>query len=248
MVQIADRRRRQVAGRGVGRDPRQAASARRGHVRRRRLRRGDHGAGVLRRGPAPGHEGCRAAREPERAAPDQRADRRGDRLRTGERRRRACTRSTTSAAARSTSRCCGCRAACSRWSRPAAIRRSAATISMRRSRPGRSPRAGLAAETPQDKRAVLVAARATKEKLTSHDHAELACPLADGELAVRVARERFEAIVQPLVDRTIAAIGRVLRDAKAAKSRGPGRRAGRRLDAHADGAGRGRRATSARRR
>jgi molecular chaperone HscA len=66
----------------------------------------------------------------------------------------------------------------------------------------------LGGETPQDKRAVLVAARATKEKLTSHDHAELACPLADGELAVRVSRERFEAIVQPLVDRTIAAIGR----------------------------------------
>jgi molecular chaperone DnaK (HSP70) len=65
---------------------------------------------------------------------------------------------------------------------------------------------------------MLVAARATKEKLSSHDHAELACPLAEGELAVRVARERFEAIVQPLVDRTIAAIGRVLRDAKASKS------------------------------
>ena len=76
---------------------------------------------------------------------------------------------------------------------------------------------GLTAETAQDKRAVLVAARATKEKLTSHDHAELACPLSRGELAVRVARDRFESIVQPLVDRTIAAIGRVLRDAKASK-------------------------------
>ncbi len=78
--------------------------------------------------------------------------------------------------------------------------------------------AGLSVETPQDKRAVLVAARATKEKLTGHDHAELACPLAHGELAVRVSRERFESIVRPLVDRTIAAIGRVLRDAKAAKT------------------------------
>ena len=76
---------------------------------------------------------------------------------------------------------------------------------------------GLTAETAQDKRAVLVAARATKEKLSSHDHAELACPLSGGELAVRVARDRFEAIVQPLVDRTIAAIGRVLRDAKSSK-------------------------------
>jgi molecular chaperone HscA len=77
--------------------------------------------------------------------------------------------------------------------------------------------AGLTTETAQDKRAVLVAARATKEKLTSHDHAELACPLSGGELAVRVARDRFESIVQPLVDRTIAAIGRVLRDAKSSK-------------------------------
>src|SRR5215212_181981 len=70
--------------------------------------------------------------------------------------------------------------------------------------------AALTAETRQDKRAVLVAARATKEKLSSHDHAELACPLSTGELAVRVTRDRFEAVVQPLVDRTIAAIGKVM--------------------------------------
>ena len=46
------------------------------------------------------------ARRPERAAPDQRADRRGHRLRPRQRRRKASTRSTTSAAAPSTSRCC----------------------------------------------------------------------------------------------------------------------------------------------
>src|SRR3954464_10785393 len=40
--------------------------------------------------------------------------------------------------------------------------------------------AGAQAETRQDKRAVLVAARATKEKLSAHDHAEFACPLSNG--------------------------------------------------------------------
>jgi molecular chaperone HscA len=78
--------------------------------------------------------------------------------------------------------------------------------------------AGLAAETPQDKRAVLVAARATKEKLSAHEHAELACPLTGGELAVRVTRERFEAIGGALLARTIGAAGKVLRDAKAGKN------------------------------
>ena len=78
--------------------------------------------------------------------------------------------------------------------------------------------AALTVETRQDKRAVLVAARATKEKLSSHDHAELACPLSTGELSVRVTRDRFEAVAQPLVDRTIAAIGKVMRDAKASKA------------------------------
>jgi molecular chaperone HscA len=78
--------------------------------------------------------------------------------------------------------------------------------------------AGVSAETPQDKRAVLVAARAAKEKLTAHDHAELACPLASRELAVRVSRERFEALSSPLVARTMAAVSKVLRDGAAAKA------------------------------
>ena len=76
---------------------------------------------------------------------------------------------------------------------------------------------GLVAETPQDKRALLVAARAAKEKLTLQEHAELACPLSGGEIAVRVTRERFEALVEPLLARTLAATARVLRDAKAAR-------------------------------
>jgi len=76
---------------------------------------------------------------------------------------------------------------------------------------------GLQATTPQDKRSVLVAARAAKEKLSSSDHATLACPLSGGELSVRVTRDEFEAITQDLVARTLGALRKVLRDAKAAK-------------------------------
>lgn len=75
-------------------------------------------------------------------------------------------------------------------------------------------RGGLAADTPQDKRAVLAAARAAKEKLTSADHATLACPLAGGELQLRVTRDEFVALTEPLVARTLTAVRKVLRDAK----------------------------------
>lgn len=78
--------------------------------------------------------------------------------------------------------------------------------------------ADMAAETPQDKRSVLVAARAAKEKLSAADHATLACPLAGGELSVRVTREQFESLGRELVARTLAAVRKVLRDARADKS------------------------------
>jgi molecular chaperone HscA len=75
-------------------------------------------------------------------------------------------------------------------------------------------RSGLVAATPQDKRALLAAARAAKEKLSAADHATLACPLADGELEQRVTRDEFVALTEPLVARTLAAVRKVLRDAK----------------------------------
>lgn len=76
---------------------------------------------------------------------------------------------------------------------------------------------GLVAVTPQDKRAVLVAARAAKEKLSSSDHATLASPLAGGELSVRITRAEFETLGRELLDRTISALRKVLRDAKASR-------------------------------
>ncbi len=68
--------------------------------------------------------------------------------------------------------------------------------------------------SPQDQRAVLVAARAAKEKLSSADAVTLACPLAGGDIAVRVTRAQFETLTEPLVARTLAAVRKVLRDAK----------------------------------
>ena len=78
--------------------------------------------------------------------------------------------------------------------------------------------AKLEAKTPHDKRAVLVAARAAKEKLSSVDHTTLACPLDAGELAVRITRVQFDALAQPMLARTMAAVRKVLRDAKLEKA------------------------------
>jgi molecular chaperone HscA len=79
-------------------------------------------------------------------------------------------------------------------------------------------RAGLKADTPADKRSVQTAARAAKEKLSSADHATLACPLVGGELSVRVTCDEFETLTAPLIARTLAAVRKVLRDAKVDKA------------------------------
>ncbi|CAN5148259.1 Fe-S protein assembly chaperone HscA [soil metagenome] len=83
--------------------------------------------------------------------------------------------------------------------------------------------AGLQANSPQDKRAVLVAARAAKEKLSAADHTTLACPLtgsnsAPAELSVRVTRDDLVLAVQPLIARTMVAVRKVLRDARTDKA------------------------------
>ncbi len=78
--------------------------------------------------------------------------------------------------------------------------------------------AGLQAQSPQDKRAVLVAARAAKEKLSATDHTTLACPLSGSELSVRVTRDDLIQAVQPLIARTMVAVRKVLRDAKTDKA------------------------------
>ena len=77
---------------------------------------------------------------------------------------------------------------------------------------------GRAADSAHDKRAVLVAARAAKEALTDAPEAMLRCALADGEMAVPVSRAAFDALTRPLVERTLSAVRKVLRDARTPKA------------------------------
>ncbi|NDG40375.1 MAG: Fe-S protein assembly chaperone HscA [Betaproteobacteria bacterium] len=74
--------------------------------------------------------------------------------------------------------------------------------------------AGRAVASAHDKRALLVAARAAKEALTDAPQAMLGCTLGGLLLEVLVKREQFDALTRPLVDRTLAAVRKVLRDAK----------------------------------
>ena len=79
---------------------------------------------------------------------------------------------------------------------------------------GALAQAGRSAESAHDKRAVLVAARAAKEALTDAAQAELHADLSGGALRVAITRAQFDALTRPLIDRTLAAVRKVLRDAK----------------------------------
>ena len=89
---------------------------RRGLARREGHRSGRHRPRLLQRRAAPGDQGRRQDRRPRRPAHRQRADRGGARLRRRASKRRHKSRSTTSAAARSTSRSSRSATACSRCS------------------------------------------------------------------------------------------------------------------------------------
>ncbi|MCP5273190.1 MAG: Fe-S protein assembly chaperone HscA, partial [Burkholderiaceae bacterium] len=70
-------------------------------------------------------------------------------------------------------------------------------------------RAGRPADTPQARRAALVAARAAKERLTDAEVTEM--------LGVEVSRADLAAIARPFIDRTLAAVRKALRDADVAR-------------------------------
>jgi len=70
------------------------------------------------------------------------------------------------------------------------------------------------AVSAHDRRALLMAARVTKEALTDASKTTLTCVLADGPLSVAIDRAQFERLTKPLIDKTLAAVKRVLRDAK----------------------------------
>lgn len=67
---------------------------------------------------------------------------------------------------------------------------------------------------PEDRRALLVAARRTREALTDALEAELSVALSGGRnVALKLSREHFEALAKPLVIRTLSSARRALRDA-----------------------------------
>jgi molecular chaperone HscA len=73
---------------------------------------------------------------------------------------------------------------------------------------------GRLAVSPQDKGGLQMAARRTREALTDHAHATLHCPLDGGDLRIDVTREQLEALTRPLLERTLSALRKVLRDAR----------------------------------
>jgi molecular chaperone HscA len=75
-------------------------------------------------------------------------------------------------------------------------------------------RAGLVASTAHDKRAALSAARAAKEALTDTEHASFRTTLGGVAIELPVARVQLEQAARPYIDRTLAAVRRVLRDAR----------------------------------
>ena len=77
-------------------------------------------------------------------------------------------------------------------------------------------RLNLRADTPEDKAAARLAARACKEALTDAPAAPFAVDLARARAQWPVERADFEAITQALTNRTIAAVRRTLRDARMA--------------------------------
>ena len=78
--------------------------------------------------------------------------------------------------------------------------------------------AGALAVTAQDKRAATVAARAAKEALSDSDAATWQASIGGREIAVVVPRAELEALARPFIDRTLAAVRKVLRDAKVARA------------------------------
>jgi molecular chaperone HscA len=78
-------------------------------------------------------------------------------------------------------------------------------------------RAGVEAASAGDRRAATIAARAIKERLSTHDESVFRCSVAGRTVEVAVARNDLETVARPVVDRTIAAVRAVVRDAKVAR-------------------------------
>ncbi|HEX4859394.1 MAG TPA: Fe-S protein assembly chaperone HscA [Usitatibacteraceae bacterium] len=76
---------------------------------------------------------------------------------------------------------------------------------------------GLAAANQKDLRRLLMVARAVKERLTAEESAEAEVVLSYGQsLKVRMTRTEFQAMTQPIVQKTLHPVRKALRDAKLA--------------------------------
>ncbi|MBZ8141460.1 Fe-S protein assembly chaperone HscA [Rubrivivax gelatinosus] len=77
--------------------------------------------------------------------------------------------------------------------------------------------AGVTAVSAQDKRVALVAARAAKEALSSAETTTWRAGIGGQDYAVELTRAQLETLARPLVERTLAAVRKVLRDARVAR-------------------------------
>ncbi|WP_313078965.1 Fe-S protein assembly chaperone HscA [Pulveribacter sp.] len=75
-------------------------------------------------------------------------------------------------------------------------------------------RLGLSVDTPADKAAVRLAARACKEALTAHETVAFSAELAGVNHQLDVTRADFAAATEALTQRSLAAVRRALRDAQ----------------------------------
>ncbi len=78
-------------------------------------------------------------------------------------------------------------------------------------------RAGVEAASAGDRRAATLAARAAKETLSTEQRTTFRCSVAGSPIEVAVERSDLESVARPFVDRTIAAVRAVVRDAKVAR-------------------------------
>ena len=77
---------------------------------------------------------------------------------------------------------------------------------------------GVAADSPQDRAALMAAARACKEALSEHEIAPLELQLDAGRIDLSVNRAQFEAATAALTARTLQAVRATLRDAGLVKA------------------------------
>ncbi len=81
-----------------------------------------------------------------------------------------------------------------------------------------SQESGVNADSPQDRAALMAAARACKEALSEHEIAPLELQLDAGRIDLSVNRAQFEAATAALTARTLQAVRATLRDADLAKA------------------------------